>query len=49
VVVGLAVRTAFTDRLPATFVLVAAVSLAAFLLGWRVAGLAVTRCRQHTP
>jgi Protein of unknown function (DUF3054) len=39
VVVGLGVRVAFTHRLPLTFVLVAATSLALFLLGWR----AVTR------
>jgi hypothetical protein len=35
VVVGLGVRAAFTHRLPLTFVLVAAVSLALFLLSWR--------------
>ncbi|MEO7194691.1 MAG: DUF3054 domain-containing protein [Pseudonocardiaceae bacterium] len=35
VVVGLGIRTVFTHRLPLTFVLVAAVSLAVFLLGWR--------------
>lgn len=36
VVVGLGVRTAFTHRLPLTFVLVAATSLALLLLSWRV-------------
>jgi hypothetical protein len=39
VVVGLCVRAAFTHRLPVTFVLVAAVSLAVFLLGWRLVWL----------
>lgn len=40
VVIGLGVRAAFTHRLPITFALVAAASLALFLLGWRaVAGL----------
>jgi Protein of unknown function (DUF3054) len=43
VVVGLAVRAAFTHRLPVSFVLVATVSLAVFLLGWRAAALLVTR------
>jgi hypothetical protein len=43
VVVGLAVRAAFTHRLPVSFVLVAAVSLAVFLLGWRAVALLVTR------
>ena len=33
--VGLGVRAALTHRLPLTFVLVAAVSLAVLLLGWR--------------
>ncbi|MGH3869164.1 MAG: DUF3054 domain-containing protein [Pseudonocardiaceae bacterium] len=46
VVVGLGVRAAFTHRLPLTFVLVAAVSLAVLLLGWRaVAGLAAAARR----
>jgi hypothetical protein len=35
VIVGLGVRAAFTHRLPLTFVLIAAASLALFLLGWR--------------
>lgn len=39
-VVGLAVRAAFTHRLPPTFILVTAASLALLLLGWR----AVARC-----
>ncbi len=37
VVVGLGTRAAFTHRLPLTFVLVAATSLALLLLGWRAA------------
>jgi peptidoglycan/LPS O-acetylase OafA/YrhL len=45
VVVGLGVRTAFTHRLPLTFVAVAAVSLAALLLGWRAIALLIAR--QH--
>jgi hypothetical protein len=44
VVVGLGVRVAVTHRLPVTFVLVAAASLALLLLGWRtVARLAARR------
>ena len=43
VVVGLVVRAAFTHRLPLTFVLVAAVSLALFLLGWRAFAQLVAR------
>jgi hypothetical protein len=43
VVVGLGVRTAFTHRLPLTFVVVAAVSLAVFLLGWRAIARLITR------
>lgn len=42
-VVGLAVRTVFTHRLPLSFVLVASISLAVFLLGWRLVALLVTR------
>jgi hypothetical protein len=38
-VIGLGLRAVFTHRLPMTFVLVAAASLALLLLGWR----AVTR------
>jgi hypothetical protein len=49
VVVGLAVRTAFIHRLPPPFVLVAAVSLAVFLLGWRVLAAAMARRRRRTP
>ena len=36
VVVGLGVRTAFTHRLPLTFVLITGAVVALFLLGWRV-------------
>jgi len=43
VVVGLGVRAAFTHRLPLTFVLIAAVSLALFLLGWRAVALLIAR------
>jgi peptidoglycan/LPS O-acetylase OafA/YrhL len=35
VIVGLGVRASFTHRLPLTFVLIAAASLAVLLLGWR--------------
>jgi peptidoglycan/LPS O-acetylase OafA/YrhL len=42
VVVGLGVRAAFTHRLPLTFVLIAAVSLALFLLGWRAVARLIT-------
>lgn len=45
VVVGLGIRAAFTHRLPLTFVLVAAASLALFLLGWRAVAALVARSR----
>ncbi|MGA9310920.1 MAG: DUF3054 domain-containing protein [Pseudonocardiaceae bacterium] len=45
VVVGLGVRTAFTHRLPLTFVVVAAASLAVFLLGWRALAHLIARSR----
>jgi Protein of unknown function (DUF3054) len=45
VVAGLGVRAAFTHRLPLTFVLVAAVTLALFLLGWRAVALVIARLR----
>lgn len=45
VVVGLGIRAAFTHRLPLTFVLVAAASLALFLLGWRAVASLVARSR----
>jgi len=41
-VVGLGVRAGLTHRLPLSFVLVAAVCLAVFLLGWRLLARAVT-------
>jgi hypothetical protein len=46
-VVGLGVRSAFTHRLPLTFVLVAALSLALLLLGWRAVAHRVVRRRSH--
>ena len=45
VVVGLALRAAFLDRLPVSFAIVATVSLAVLVLGWRGAGLGVLRLR----
>jgi Protein of unknown function (DUF3054) len=48
VAVGLGVRVAFTHRLPLTFVLVAATSLALLLLGWRAVALLVARSRGHS-
>lgn len=45
VVVGLGARAAFTHRLPLTFVLIAAASLALFLIGWRVLSHLVARSR----
>lgn len=47
VVVGLGVRVAFTHRLPLTFVLVAAASLALFLLGWRAVARLVAGARDQ--
>ncbi|HEU0090438.1 MAG TPA: DUF3054 domain-containing protein [Pseudonocardiaceae bacterium] len=47
VLVGLGVRAAFLHRLPLTFALIAAASLALLLLGWRaVARLLAQPCRQ---
>jgi hypothetical protein len=46
--VGLALRYLVTDRLPWTFVLVAAVSLAVMLQSWRIAVLAVLRGRRRS-
>jgi hypothetical protein len=43
VIVGLGVRVAFTHRLPLTFVLIAAASLAIFLLGWRAVACLIAR------
>lgn len=46
-VVGLGVRAAFTHRLPLTFVLVAAVSLAFLLFGWRAVAHPILRRRSQ--
>jgi hypothetical protein len=46
-VVGLGVRAVFTHRLPLTFVLVAALSLALLLLGWRAVAPRIVRRRSH--
>ncbi|MGH4010520.1 MAG: DUF3054 domain-containing protein [Pseudonocardiaceae bacterium] len=43
VIVGLGVRAAFTHRLPLTFALIAAVSLALLLLGWRTVARLIAR------
>jgi Protein of unknown function (DUF3054) len=49
-VIGLLVRFAFTDRLPLTFVLVATISLAVLLMGWRgLAALVAHRAGQQVP
>jgi Protein of unknown function (DUF3054) len=45
VVVGLGLRAAVLHRLPVSFVLVASVSLAVFLLGWRLIGWLGARLR----
>ncbi len=45
VIVGLGVRAAFTHRLPLTFVLIAAASLAVLLLGWRAVARLIARSR----
>jgi peptidoglycan/LPS O-acetylase OafA/YrhL len=47
VVVGLGIRAAFTHRLPLTFALIAATSLALVLLGWRVAARLIARMRSQ--
>lgn len=47
VVVGLGVRAAFTHRLPLTFALIAAASLALLVLGWRVVAGLIARLRSH--
>ncbi len=48
VVVGLGVRAAFTHRLPLTFALVAAASLALLLLGWRAMAHLIARSRRRS-
>lgn len=45
VIVGLGVRAAFTHRLPPTFALITATSLALLLLGWRAVAHLITRPR----
>jgi hypothetical protein len=46
VVLGLALRAAFTERLPLSFALVTAVSLAVLMLGWRgLSSLVALRAR----
>ena len=47
VVVGLGVRAAVTHRLPLTFVLVAAASMALFLLGWRAIARVLARAHRQ--
>jgi hypothetical protein len=48
VAIGLAVRFGFTDRLPLSFAVVTAVSLAVLLLGWRsLSALVALRVRQR--
>ncbi|MGH3914391.1 MAG: DUF3054 domain-containing protein [Pseudonocardiaceae bacterium] len=47
VIIGLGVRAAFTHRLPPTFALIAAASLALLLLGWRAAAHLITRPRNQ--
>ncbi len=48
VVVGLGVRLAFTHRLPLTFVLIAAASLALLVLGWRAVARLIARPRSQS-
>jgi hypothetical protein len=49
VVVGLALRAAFLERLPLSFAVVTAVTLAVLLLGWRgLSALVALRARQRT-
>lgn len=43
VVIGLALRAAFLERLPLSFAIVATISLAVLLLGWRGVSLLVSR------
>lgn len=45
-VIGLALRAAFTGRLPVTFVLVTTVSLVVLLIGWRLMVTAARRVRR---
>lgn len=43
VVIGLALRAVFLDRLPLSFAIVATISLAVLLLGWRGVAMLVSR------
>jgi hypothetical protein len=47
-VIGLVVRASFTHRLPLSFALIATVSLAIVILGWRAVGFAAARTRRTT-
>jgi hypothetical protein len=48
VVIGLVLRAGFTERLPVSFAVVTAVSLAVLMLGWRALSVAVSvRARQR--
>ncbi|MGQ0574711.1 MAG: DUF3054 domain-containing protein [Pseudonocardia sp.] len=47
VVVGLLLRAAFTGRLPPSFVLVTAVTLAVLLVGWRALSMLVAHRVAH--
>ena len=46
-VIGLLVRAGFTGRLPVSFAVVATVSLAVLLLGWRGVAALVARTASH--
>jgi hypothetical protein len=46
VIVGLGLRAAFTHRLPLTFVLIAAASLAVLLLSWRAVARLITHAQR---
>ena len=48
VVIGLGVRAAFTHRLPLTFALVTAASMALLLLGWRAMAHLIARSRRQS-
>ena len=48
VVIGLGVRAAFTHRLPLTFALVTAASMALLLLGWRAMAQLIARSRRQS-
>jgi hypothetical protein len=47
VVIGLALRAVFLDRLPLSFAVVTVVSLAVLLLGWRALAGAVSHRVAH--